>query len=304
MIWWLDERNCQDPACVGGKAASLARLAADYPVPLAFCLAAVTGPGLSPALRTELAEAYTQLAARCGVAQPRVAVRSSAVDEDGKATSFAGQHESYLNVVGVEAVITAAERCLASAQSDRALEYRRAHGLSREARVAVLVQQLVHSAVSAVVFSADPRTGAREQIVINAAWGLGESLVGGTVTPDLYLVRKADLAILSQQVADKAVMTVLWAEGTREIAVPRMMRQEPALDDAQVQSLAELARSLEEHQGWPVDLECAYARGRLYLLQCRPITTGNQSPRTRLPAARRTRDSGGRKPPVRRPARG
>jgi pyruvate,water dikinase len=255
-------------------------------------------------LRRELTEAYTQLGARCSTAQPRVAVRSSAVDEDGQETSFAGQHASYLNVIGVKAVIAAAGRCLASVQSDRALAYRRAHGLPREARVAVLVQQLVRSDVSAVVFSADPRTDAREQIVLNATWGLGESLVGGTVTPDLYLVRKTDLAILSRQIADKAVMTVLWAEGTREIAVPRMMRQEPVLDDVQVQSLASLARSLEEHEGWPVDLECAYARDQLYLLQCRPITAGIPWTKTCLSAAQRTRDSAGRKPPARRPARG
>jgi len=272
MISWLEAPDCQDPAHVGGKAASLARLAAAYPVPAAFCLAAMEGTTLSPALRVEMAEAYAQLGARCGAAELPVAVRSSAVDEDGATASFAGQHESYLNVVGAEAVIVAVERCLASARSARAREYRRARGLRLEARVAVLVQQLVRSDVSAVVFSADPRTGERAHIVVNAAWGLGESLVGGTVTPDLYVVRKADLAVLSRQIADKVVMTVLGAAGTREVPVPRALRQASALDDAQVAALAAWARSLEAYEGRPVDLECAYAAGRPYLLQCRPIT--------------------------------
>ena len=278
MISWLEAPDCQDPAQVGGKAASLARLAAAYPVPAAFCLAAMEGTTLSPALRMELVEAYAQLGARCGADLLPVAVRSSAVDEDGDTVSFAGQHESYLNVVGADAVVEAVERCLASARSARAREYRRAHGLRPEARVAVLVQQLVRSDVSAVVFSVDPRTGACAHIVINAAWGLGESLVGGTVTPDLYLVRRADLAVISRQIADKAVMTVLGPAGTREVAVPRLMRREPALDDAQAAALAGLARSLEAYAGRPVDLECAYARGRPYLLQCRPITTLDRGP--------------------------
>jgi phosphoenolpyruvate synthase/pyruvate phosphate dikinase len=124
-----------------------------------------------------------------------------------------------------------------------------------------------------VVFSADPRTGERDRILINATWGLGESLVGGTVTPDLYTVRKADLQVLSCHIADKTCMTVARPEGTREVPVPRCLRTEPALDDAQITALARLALTLETTQGWPVDLECAYQRGHLYLLQCRPITT-------------------------------
>lgn len=142
--------------------------------------------------------------------------------------------------------------------------------------MAVLVQQLVVADVSAVVFSADPTSGARDRVVINATWGLGESLVGGTVAPDLYVVRKRDLRILSRHIAEKTVMTVATPEGdavggVRE--VPVCMRREPALDNAQIRALADLARMLENSQGWPVDLECAYQKGRLYLLQCRLVTT-------------------------------
>jgi pyruvate,water dikinase len=273
-ILWLTEPACQESSRTGGKAANLARLAAGYPVPAGFCLEAEEGDTLSPEVRAGLGTAYAELGRRCGVERPPVAVRSSAADEDGRQASFAGLHESYLNVVGPAAVAAAVARCRASARSPRALAYRRAQGLSPEARVAVLVQQLVPADAAAVVFSCDPATGERACVVINAAWGLGESLVGGAVTPDLYRVEKDSGAILFQQVGDKAVMTVLGADGTRQVAVPRAMRVVPALDDAQVVELAGLARELERWAGWPVDLECAYAGGRLYLLQCRPVTAG------------------------------
>ncbi len=274
-IHWLENPDCQDAALVGGKAANLGRLAATCPVPPGFCFTPERpGPrGLSPSLYAELVAAYARLAERCGTPEVRVAVRSSAVDEDGRQTSFAGLHDTFLNVTGVGAVATAVRRCLASARTPRAQAYRRALGLPEEADVAVLVQQLVVADVSAVVFSADPRTGARDCVVINATWGLGESLVGGTVTPDLYVVRKADLELIACQIAVKTCMTVLSADGTREVPVPRCMQREAALNTTQIKALADLACTLEAQQGWPVDLECAYQEGRLYLLQCRPITT-------------------------------
>lgn len=274
-IYWLDTPACQDANRVGGKAAQLGRLAATQRVPPGFCLAATRADsaGLPPALHAQLAEAYARLGERCGTPQPAVAVRSSAVDEDGQQASFAGQHDTYLNVVGPQAVADAVQRCLASARNERALHYRRSHGLGEDASVAVLVQQLVVADVSIVAFSADPRTGDRERIVINATWGLGESLVSGTVTPDLYEVRKPDLEILARHIADKAHMTIARPEGTREVPVPGSLRTEAALGDAQIVEVARLARTLETAQGWPVDIECVYQGERLYLLQCRPITT-------------------------------
>ena len=284
-ILWLGEPACHDRAAVGGKAANLSRLAAAYRVPPGFCLTATASerwgaalvadtPGAVPgALCEQVAAAYRRLADACGVAEPPVAVRSSAIDEDTAAASFAGQHATWLNVVGPAAVAEAVVRCWASARSAGALAYRRGRGLTTEGiRLAVLVQHLVAADLAAVVFSADPVTGDREQVVINASWGLGESVVGGTVTPDTYRVRKADLAIAARQVAEKRRMTVLVPGGTREVAVPRLLRAHPALSDEQVVELARLGRSLEAAMGGPVDLECAYAGGRLYVLQCRPIT--------------------------------
>ncbi len=281
-ILWLGQPACHDISRVGGKVANLSRLAADHRIPPGFCLTTgaldrveAEGTLAFPAeLRDQLARAYRDLAERCGADEPGVAVRSSAVDEDGRAASFAGQYETYLNIVGVEAVVEAVGRCWQSLRSPRALEYRRRYGLPLDRlRLAVLVQRLVASDVSAVVFSANPVTRSRDEVVINASWGLGESVVGGTVTPDTCIVRKADLTVLSHQIAEKRRMTVSIPGGTREVDVPRFLRAQPALDDGQIVEMARLAMALEAKLGWPVDVECAYHAGCLYLLQCRPITT-------------------------------
>ena len=191
-ILWLDDRACYDLAQIGGKAAHLSRLAANYRVPPGFCLtAAAFHPAhpadapLPPALTTALAAAYEALSCRGGVPDVPVAVCSSALDEDGDLASFTGQHETELNLTGVEAVLGAVVRCWASGRNERALAYREQHGLTlEEARVAVLVQQLVMADVSVVVFSANPVTKNLDEVVVTATWGLGESLVGETATPD------------------------------------------------------------------------------------------------------------------------
>lgn len=288
-ILWLEEALCRDVSLVGAKAANLSRLATHGAVPSGFCvtgtafdLATASGSpsaetehpaSLIPGLDSEVVGAYRMLGERCGVASPAVAVRSSAMDEDGGDASFAGQHETYLNVVGAHAVLEAVRRCSASALSSRALEYRRGRGLDRdEIRAAVLVQRMVPADVSAVAFTMDPVTGSREEVVIDASWGLGESIVGGTVTPDTYRVRRAGLAVAAVEISEKRRMTVGTAQGTLEVDVPRFLRCQPALSEEQAVEVARLGIALEAEMGRPVDVECAYRAGRLYLLQCRPIT--------------------------------
>jgi phosphoenolpyruvate synthase/pyruvate phosphate dikinase len=280
-VLWLDDRACDDPAHVGGKAAQLSRLSADYRVPSGFCLtAAAFDPAhhadapLSTALTAALAAAYETLSRRVGVPNVPVAVRSSALDEDGDLASFAGQHETELNLTGIDAVLEAIVRCWASGRNERAMAYREQHGLTlEEARGAVLVQQLIMADVSVVVFSANPVTGNRDEVVVTATLGLGESLVGGTATPDTWVIRKEDLAVLEEQVGAKEWMTVAVEDGTREVAVPRLLRERATLSKAQVVELAKLAVGLEKRFGSPVDVEAAYASEELFLLQCRPITT-------------------------------
>jgi pyruvate,water dikinase len=280
---WLGHAACDDVSMVGGKVASLSRLAAAYRVPPGFCLTTAVldqwPDGAAPEtprhhVQEAVASAYQGLGERCGARDPRVAVRSSAVDEDGRSASFAGQYETFLNVCGIDAVIDAVGRCRSSLRSPRVVEYRRKVGLPADnVRLAVLVQQLVPSDVSAVMFTANPVSGNRDEIVINASWGLGESIVGGTVTPDTFVVRKNDLAIVSRHVAEKRRMTVSIPGGTDEVEVPKFLRTQPVLDDAQIGEMALLGISLEARHQWPVDVECAYHARSLYLLQCRPITT-------------------------------
>lgn len=286
QLLWLKEAACQQPTLAGSKAANLSRLAADYRVPLGFCVTTAAFAAYAqtssselaeivpPALQTLLADAYQQLSVRSQQGNPPVAVRSSAIGEDGQAASFAGQYETYLNIVGLEALYMAIARCWSSAQNARVSAYRQQQGQAASAsQMAVLVQQLIPADVSLVAFSANPVTGSRTEMMINATWGLGESLVSGTVTPDSYTVRKADMILIQQQQAAKSVMTILAANGVREVPVPRAMQQLPALTAPQVQEVAQLALTLEQEMGWPVDIECAYQGGTLYLLQCRPITT-------------------------------
>ncbi len=275
-LLWLGDPKSFETGLVGGKAANLSRLARMYHrVPDGFCIPVTLMDEAHPLdLRDEIVTAISELMACHRLPELVVAVRSSAVDEDGAAASFAGQHETYLNIVGADAIIQAVVRCWESARSERALEYRRQQGLAVDRpQLAVLVQQLVAADAAAVAFSANPITGNRAEIMINASWGLGESIVGGTVTPDTFIVRKPDLAIIQRVIADKQRMTVSDAQGTHEVDVPRFLRKEASLTDEQVVEMAKLALTLEATLEHPVDVEGAYAAGELYLLQCRPITT-------------------------------
>ena len=182
-IMWLDQAACQDSSCVGGKVANLSRLAADNSVPPGFCLTTAafrewanasddSSEAFPHQLLEQLRSSYAEMGRRTGSETPSVALRSSAIDEDGRFASFAGQYETYLNLVGDDAVADAVMRCWLSTRSDRVTEYRERYGLSsEEIEMAVLVQQLVPADSSAVIFSANPVSGARDEIVINAVDG-------------------------------------------------------------------------------------------------------------------------------------
>ena len=275
-ILWLDDARTRDTARVGAKAANLAAYFGSHNVPPGFVLPALPAAWteLPPMLVTQIAMAYEALAERCGMQEPCVAVRSSALDEDGPGSSFAGQHDTYLNIRGRDAVVDAVLRCVRSATSAEALSYRKEHSLqSDDVKIAVLVQQLVPSDVSAVVFSCNPVTGAHDEVMITSNWGLGESIVGGMVNPDTFVVAKDGCEILDRMISCKTHMTVRHASGTHEVEVAEERRESPSLTDAQIVAIAQLALSLEQATGHPVDVECAIASGSLYLLQCRPVTS-------------------------------
>jgi pyruvate,water dikinase len=215
---------------------------------------------------------YGELGGELGADAP-VAVRSSATAEDLPGMSFAGQLESYLNVSGGDEVIHAVKRCWASLWTGRAIAYRERQGIRPEdVSMAVVVQRLVAAEVAGVVFTANPVTGARDELMINAAWGLGEAIVSGRVTPDTIVINKQTGAIASQEIADKEVMTVRSHAGTREEPVPVDQRHRAALEPAQGAELARLGVKIEQLYGQAMDIEWAMCDGRIFIVQARPVT--------------------------------
>ncbi|MEV4382234.1 PEP/pyruvate-binding domain-containing protein [Streptosporangium sp. NPDC049644] len=296
-------------ALAGGKGASLARLArAGLPVPGGFhvttdayldfvsrdglndqIMAAVSGTPPEEASRhiaalfaarempAETAAEIRAAHARLGANVP-VAVRSSATAEDLPDMSFAGQQDTYLNV-RADALPDAVRRCWASLWTARAIAYRTANGVPHDGvALAVVVQELVEADAAGVLFTANPVTGARDQVVINASWGLGEAVVGGQVTPDTVVVGRAagdggdGGEIVEERVGDKTVMTVRTPGGTREEPVPEELRRRRVLDRGQVLRLARLATEIEELYGTAMDVEWARRDGVFLVLQARPIT--------------------------------
>lgn len=290
LITWLGRpRGDGDGAgasALGGKGASLDELGRlGFRVPPGFCLTtaafkaqlavavdvALTAFGavdvariaaglettlLAPAVRSALDHAVTRLVAEVAAAgfEPRFAVRSSAIGEDGSEASYAGLHETELDVAP-DGIAGAVQRCWASLWSPAAIAYRRRRDLSpADAEMAVVVQVLVPADAAAVVFTRHPVTGRDDQLVITAVRGLGDAMVAGTVTPDTYVVDRASRSVAAFD--------------------PGEDPQGAALDAQVLAALIELSIDVEVRFGQPVDIEAAVAAGTWYLLQARPITTG------------------------------
>lgn len=203
-----------------------------------------------------------------------VAVRSSATAEDLAGASFAGQQDTYLALTGADAVLDAVRRCWASLWTARAMAYRARQGIDpADVRLAVVVQRLVEATAAGVMFTADPGTGRRDAVVISAAWGLGEAVVGGLVDTDQVTLTGPALTLTDRQVADKAVQTVRTDHGTTEAPVPADRRRVAVLDDDAARELAGLGRRIADHFGGPQDIEWARTDdGTFQILQARPIT--------------------------------
>jgi pyruvate,water dikinase len=233
--------------------------------------------------------AYHQLSQTLGRQAVPVAVRSSATAEDLPTASFAGQQDTYLNVRGDDDLLAHARQCWASLWTGRAVSYRIRQGFAHEqVALSVVVQAMIESEVAGIMFTANPVTGSRDEAVVNASWGLGESIVSGLVTPDTLTVRKSDGAIISRQIASKDILIQYAPQGgTVELPVPPEQRSTPALSDAQVAELVRLSGLIEAHYKRPMDIEWGFAGSRFYILQARPITTLKPAaaPAAPLPAA-------------------
>jgi pyruvate,water dikinase len=226
-------------------------------------------------LRTAVKEAYEALVQGSSSSVHRdVAVRSTATAEDLPGHSFAGQHDTYLGVTGVEACVSAVRRCWASLWTDRAFEYRAKNDVDhRDVDMAVIVQTLIHADAAGILFTADPVTG-EDRIIVEGAFGLGEAVVSSRVAPDRWILAKGSFEILDRTVAKKEL--ALHADdggGVFEEILEGEEAEKPCLDDGVLPRLGELAEKAEGLFGAPQDLEWAEAEGTLFLLQSRPITT-------------------------------
>ncbi len=296
---WFDDITAADLARVGGKGANLGECArAGLPVPPGFCVsteafrrgtsglsrmpapdAAVRDPAalrervlaipLAEPVKQTITDAYVRLG------EPRVAVRSSATTEDLPEASFAGQQETYLGVVGAEALLDAVRRCWASLWTDRAVDYRRQQGVSDEGiALAVVVQTMVPADTAGVLFTRDPVTGDAARMLASSSYGLGESVVAALVTPDTFTLARSPAAVLTRQIGSKQTRIDQVSDGgTITTEVPEADRARQSITDAQLLRLAGLGERVEAHYGTGQDIEWAFVGEDLYLLQARPITT-------------------------------
>jgi phosphoenolpyruvate synthase/pyruvate phosphate dikinase len=224
------------------------------------------------AIPDDVASAITRSVTRLG-GRAACAVRSSATAEDLPTASFAGQQDSYLNVVGLDAVLRDVSRCLASLFTERAVTYRVRNGFDhRKIQMAVVVQRMVFPQAAGVLFTADPVTSSRKVVSIEASFGLGEALVAGLVNADVYQVRDGDL-VAKTIGAKRLAIRALPGGGTRELEVEPADQEQPALTDAQIVRLAQLGRRIEAHFGRPQDIEWCLVDGEFQIVQSRPITT-------------------------------
>lgn len=316
-VVWFSEVGREDLGLVGGKGANLGELTrASIPVPPGFVVTADTyfrfiqSNALEPLIKKDLfgldVQDSRQLNERAARIRQRiveahmpqhiaeeikeayrelgegpVAVRSSATAEDLPEASFAGQQSTFLNVVGAENVVKAVQACWASLFEGRAIFYREEAGYDHtKVGLAVPVQRMVQSQKSGVMFTVEPVTSDATKITIEAVYGLGEGIVSGEISPDLYLVNKESLQVIDKTVVPQSRM-IAKAEGTDgryETAnawmdVPENLRETQKLTDAEIRELARIGRSVEEHYGHHQDIEWAYEDGKFYLTQARPVTT-------------------------------
>jgi pyruvate,water dikinase len=301
----FDDQECENPDEAGGKGAGLAKMARlGMPVPPGFVVRASVLAGLLDAsgarqsVLSHLAGAGDEAAESSRAITPLVqelrlptdfsdavneafdllnstvgvAVRSSACAEDSEAASFAGQQETFLNVRGREEVLERIKDCWASFFSERALFYRSRKGNLMDLGMAVVVQRQLAPDRSGVMFTIDPVRRRRDQMMIEAVWGLGEAVVSGSATPDHYVVSRDGVVKQARVSVQEMAVRADASGGVRPHALTAEEGGARVLDDADLAELAKIGRQLETHFGHPLDIEWAYEAGTLYLLQSRPVT--------------------------------
>jgi rifampicin phosphotransferase len=265
-------RIMADASSIGDRLDRLSRLSPDDREAIRTLSAEIRRTLEGIAIPDDLATPITRAVARLGD-QAAYAVRSSATAEDLPTASFAGQQDTYLNVLGTAAILEHISRCWASLFTERAVTYRLRNGFDqRKVQMAVVMQQMVFPQAAGILFTADPVTSNRKVVSVEAAFGLGEALVSGRVNADVYKVRDSEIvakSIATKQLAIRASP----AGGTQELALEPERQAQPALTDAQVVQLAQLGRRIEAHFAHPQDIEWCLAEGDFWIVQSRAITT-------------------------------
>jgi pyruvate,water dikinase len=204
---------------------------------------------------------------------PLVAVRSSATAEDSSVASWAGELESYLNVTSKN-LLESVKLCWSSLFTPRAIFYRFEKKLhDQKVSVAVVVQKMVQSEISGITFTVHPVTQDYNQMIIEAGYGLGEAIVGGKITPDTYIIHKDTKEIIDKNISQQEMMIIRSPKGTKEIAVPNVLQEKQKFSDKNILKLAEMCQNIEKHYKKPQDIEWAFEKGKIYIVQSRPITT-------------------------------
>jgi len=259
------------PADVSGRAAAIREIITGWPVP--------------PPVEAEIRAGYQRLCELTATADVPVAVRSSATTEDSPDASFAGEHDSYLWVRGAEQVLDHIRRCWASLFTDRAVCYRAELGYGQfEAEMCVAVQKMVRPKAAGVAFTLNPGNGDRSAVAIDSAWGFGEGVVSGAVTPDNFLVDKVLGSISRRTVSAKSHAYLLNEDGqVRLTELAPEQAAAPSLSDAEIGAIARFARAAEKHYGCPQDVEWAVDAdlpdgSNIVLLQARPETVWSKKP--------------------------
>lgn len=255
----LDETDVNDPVQLGSASSKIKRMIIEGKMP--------------EEVGREIISSYKKLSGHFRKAL--VAVRSSATAEDVGATSFAGQQESFLNVKGEANLIMKVKECWASLFTPRSIFYRVENKIKHEdVKIAVIVMKMVESEVSGVMFSIDPVTNNKERIIIESVWGLGEMIVQGAVVPDTYVVQKDTFDILSKEISDQSIQLIRMKNGeNKKVEVSEKIRDKQKITDEDIITLAKISDKLQEHYYFPQDTEWAKEKGKLYIVQTRPVTT-------------------------------
>jgi len=229
---------------------------------------------MSEEMAVEIMKAYKKLGGFGGLKNSPVAVRSSATAEDLPDASFAGQQETFLNVIGESNVVKRVQDCWASLFTPRAIYYRqKKHFDHFKVGIAVPIQKMINSDVSGIMFTVNPVTGDKTQIVIETVWGLGEYIVQGKVTPDTYVITKHDWKITNYLKSKQEVQLVKDSNETKETKVPKSKQEKTKINNNLVIKIAKVGQKLHNHYGKAQDIEFAVSKGKLYVVQSRPITT-------------------------------